>query len=114
MKTIDTRVLAFVEANPSCTARDVGEMLGNAASKSRERSQAHAALGRLRDIGMIEGRDWPARWTAIKREPIHDPEYVEIVLERLSELRAAAPERLHHAIDYCCVDLQRALGRAPG
>lgn len=114
MKAIDTKVLAFVEANPKCTGRDVGEMLGSAASKSRERTQAHASLGRLHGMGMITGDGWPTRWTAVEREPIHDPEYVEIVIARLVELRAAAPERLHHAIDYCCVDLMRALGRVPG
>ena len=114
MKAIDITVLAFVKANPSCSAREVSEMLGATSARSRERHQAHASLGRLHDMGMIDGDGYPARWTAVEREPIHDPEYVVIVIKRLGKLREDAPERLHHAIDHCYVDLMRALGRVPG
>ena len=107
---VDKLVLAFVLEHPGATARDVAAELGNPMTRSRERAQANAGLKRLGDAGRVVAEGYPQRWTAVDREPIHDPEYVEIVIGRLAELWKVIPVEHRHAVEWCMVDLQRALG----
>jgi len=114
---IDARLLAAIEAAPGSTAKDLTIALGGSETgRSQLRNQVYAALNRLRFLGRIEPSGYPQRWAPSDKGPaqVFDPDYVELVIERLAELREDAPERLHHAIDYCSVDLMRALGRVPG
>jgi hypothetical protein len=114
---IDTRVFAAIEAAPGSTAKDLTLAFGGPETgRSQLRNQVYAALNRLRFLGRIESSGYPQRWAPSDQGPAQtlDPEYVELVIERLVKLREDAPERLHHAIDYCSVDLMRALGRVPG
>ena len=113
---IDARLLAAIEAAPGSTAKDLVLAFGGPESGRSQLRNFYAALNRLRFVGRIEPSWYPHRWAPSDKGPAQtfDPEYVELVIERLAKLREDAPERLHHAIDYCCVDLMRALGRVPG
>jgi hypothetical protein len=104
-------VLAYLDEHPASTARQIAAALGATKANSPERYQVHAALNRLRDRGRVEGSGYPCKWTvSAPPKPIHDAEYVEIVIERLGELWHAIPSEHRHAVEWCMVDLQRALG----
>lgn len=112
---VDEVVLAFVTANPGRTAREVGEMLGDARSKSPERSRANASLARLRDRGLVKCEGFPQRYTAAvatqSEADAEREEYVDLVLHRLGYLHKEVPERLRWTVECCMVDLERAIGR---
>ncbi len=99
-------------------------MLADGPSTHSEYTSVYAVLRQLADRGDIEVvvNSYPARWRVAERpsDPLPEPsplmprpEYVEVVIERLAALREIAPVGCHHLIDYCMVDLQRALGRVP-
>lgn len=114
---IDARVLAAIEAAPGSTAKDLVLAFGGPETgRSQLRNQIYAALNRLRFLGRIEPSGYPHRWAPSDKGPAQtlDPEYVELVIERLVKLREDTAERHHHEIDCCMVDLMRALGRVPG
>jgi hypothetical protein len=119
-------IMAWLADHPRSTSRDVATMLAERAPTHSELTTAHAALRSLEDRGEVEREEgsWPIRWRLVERaresaplpEPtpaLPRPEYVDVVIERLVELRKLAPEHLFHLIDYCQVDLGRALGRVP-